>query len=311
MDLDAAADELYGLVPDRFTARRTELATEARSGGEADLAKEIGKLRRPTVVAWIVNALVRTHPGEIDRLLGLGDELRAAQRDLAGDAMRELSAQRRTVVADLVGLARSEAAGAGHRAGDGTLREVQATLDAALADRNAGAAVRSGRLITALSYSGFGEVDLSDAVAAPSARPRLSVVRSPAKEATAGKATAGKATAGKATAGKATAAKAAERAELTEARRVAERAELTEARRVADKRAREAETARAALDKATKRRDELAANVAHLDKQLERERHSLRSADTELRAAKQKHDAAHRAADRTAQRLRAAEKQNR
>ena len=296
MDLDAAADELYGLVPDRFTARRTELATEARSAGEADLAKEIGKLRRPTVVAWIVNALVRTHPGEIDRLLGLGDELRAAQRDLAGDAMRELSAQRRTVVADLVGLARSEAAGAGHRAGDGSLREVQATLDAALADRNAGAAVRSGRLITALSYSGFGEVDLSDAVAAPSARPRLSVVRSPAKEATAGKATAGKATAGKATAGKATAAKA------------AERAELTEARRVADKRAREAETARAALDKATKRRDELAANVAHLDKQLERERHSLRSADTELRAAKQKHDAAHRAADRTAQRLRAAEK---
>jgi hypothetical protein len=294
MDLDAAADELYGLVPDRFTARRTELATEARSAGEADLAKEIGKLRRPTVVAWIVNALVRTHPGEIDRLLGLGDELRAAQRDLAGDAMRELSAQRRTVVADLVGLARSEAAGAGHRAGDGTLREVQATLDAALADRNAGAAVRSGRLITALSYSGFGEVDLSDAVAAPSARPRLSVVRSPAKEATAGKATAGKATAGKATAAKA-----------------AERAELTEARRVADKRAREAETARAALDKATKRRDELAANVAHLDKQLERERHSLRSADTELRAAKQKHDAAHRAADRTAQRLRAAEKQNR
>ncbi|MDT4944039.1 MAG: hypothetical protein QOH14_772 [Pseudonocardiales bacterium] len=294
MDLDAAADELYGLVPDRFTARRTELATEARSAGEADLAKEIGKLRRPTVVAWIVNALVRTHPGEIDRLLGLGDELRAAQRDLAGDAMRELSAQRHTVVADLVGLARSEAAGAGHRAGDGTLREVQATLDAALADRNAGAAVRSGRLITALSYSGFGEVDLSDAVAAPSARPRLSVVRSPAKEATAGKATAGKATAGKATAAKA-----------------AERAELTEARRVADKRAREAETARAALDKATKRRDELAANVAHLDKQLERERHSLRSADTELRAAKQKHDAAHRAADRTAQRLRAAEKQNR
>ncbi|MDT4935084.1 MAG: hypothetical protein QOK11_2976 [Pseudonocardiales bacterium] len=294
MDLDAAADELYGLVPDRFTARRTELATEARSAGEADLAKEIGKLRRPTVVAWIVNALVRTHPGEIDRLLGLGDELRAAQRDLAGDAMRELSAQRRTVVADLVGLARSEAAGAGHRAGDGTLREVQATLDAALADRNAGAAVRSGRLITALSYSGFGEVDLSDAVAAPSARPRLSVVRSPAKEATAGKATAGKATAGKATAAKA-----------------AERAELTEARRVADKRAREAETARAALDKATKRRDELAANVAHLDKQLERERHSLRNADTELRAAKQKHDAAHRAADRTAQRLRAAEKQNR
>jgi hypothetical protein len=296
MDLDAAADELYGLVPERFTARRTELAAEARRAGETDLAKEIGTLRRPTVVAWIVNALVRTHPGEIDRLLGLGDELRAAQRNLAGDEMRELSSQRRAVVAELVGLARSEAAGAGHRAADDTLREVQATLDAALADQNAGAAVRSGRLTTALSYSGFGEVDLSDAVAAPSARPHLSVVRAPAKKASAeaaSKAPAKKAAADRATAGKA-----------------AERAELTEARRVADKRAREAETARAALDKATKRRDERAANVAHLDKQLERERHSLRSADTELRAAKQKYDAAQRAADRTAERVRAAEKQN-
>lgn len=291
MDLDAAADELYGLVPGRFTARRTELAAEARGAGDADLAKEIGKLRRPTVVAWIVNAFARTHPGEIDGLLELGDELRAAQRNLAGDAMRELSAKRRAVVAGLVELARSEAADAGHRSGDETLREVQATLEAALADRNAGAAVRSGRLTTALSYSGFGEVDLTDAVAARSARPRLSVVRAPAK--VPAKAPATKAAAERASAGQAAA-----------------RAELAEARRVADKRGREVETARAALDKATARRDELAANVAHLEKQLEHASQSLRTADSELRAARQKHDAAQRAAERTAQRLRAAEEQD-
>jgi hypothetical protein len=300
MDLDSAADELYGLVPERFTARRTELAAEARRAGDADLAKEIGKLRRPTVVAWIVNALARAHPGEIDGLLELGDELRAAQRNLAGDAMRELSAKRRAAIAELVGLARSEAADAGHRAGDDTLREVQVTLDAALADQNAGAAVRSGRLTTALSYSGFGEVDLTDALAAPSARPRLSVVRAPAKKGP---------TKAPAQAPDKAAAKAAT-AERATAGRAAARAELAEAKRVADKRGREAETARAALDKATARRDEVAANVAQLEKQLDRARQSLRTTDSDLRAARQNHDAAQRAADRTASRLRAAEKQD-
>jgi hypothetical protein len=300
MDLDSAADELYGLVPERFTARRTELAAEARRAGDADLAKEIAKLRRPTVVAWIVNALARAHPGEIDGLLELGDELRAAQRNLAGDAMRELSAKRRAAIAELVGLARSEAADAGHRAEDDTLREVQVTLDAALADQNAGAAVRSGRLTTALSYSGFGEVDLTDALAAPSARPRLSVVRAPAKKGP---------TKAPAQAPDKAAAKAAT-AERATAGRAAARAELAEARRVADKRGREAETARAALDKTTARRDEVAANVAQLEKQLDRARQSLRTTDSELRAARQNHDAAQRAADRTASRLRAAEKQD-
>ena len=48
-----------------------------------------------------------------------------------------------------------------------TMGEVRATLEAALADAGARAAVRSGRLTKALAYAGLGEVDLSAALALP------------------------------------------------------------------------------------------------------------------------------------------------
>lgn len=46
--LEEIADELYGLTPDRFVARRNELAKEARSEGDRKLAKAVSGLRRPT-----------------------------------------------------------------------------------------------------------------------------------------------------------------------------------------------------------------------------------------------------------------------
>jgi hypothetical protein len=48
---------------------------------------------------------------------------------------------------------------------------VEETLRAALADPAAANAVRSGRLTTSLRYAGFGELDVSDVVALPTARP--------------------------------------------------------------------------------------------------------------------------------------------
>ncbi len=45
--------------------------------------------------------------------------------------------------------------------------EVAATLEAGLSDPASADAVRSGRLVRALSYAGFGGVDLDGAVAAP------------------------------------------------------------------------------------------------------------------------------------------------
>jgi hypothetical protein len=171
MNLAEVADELYGLSPAEFTAARDAHAQEARAAGEREVSDAIRKLRRPTVSAWLVNQLVRSDADPVDQLLELGQELREAQQALDGDQIRDLSAQRGQLTQALVQEARRLAAAAGQPVSEANAREVEATFDAALADPAAADAVRSGRLTKALSYAGFGEVDIGDAVAVPSASP--------------------------------------------------------------------------------------------------------------------------------------------
>ncbi len=161
------ADELYSLSPAEFTAARDEQARRVRAAGQRDLSGEIKKLARPTASAWLVNQLARQAPDELARLFDVGLALQEAQRTLAGDRLRELSSKRRQVVADLLPLAAGLAADAGQPASAGVLGEVRATLEAALADPQAGDAVRSGHLTKALAYAGLGEVDLTAALALP------------------------------------------------------------------------------------------------------------------------------------------------
>jgi hypothetical protein len=170
-NLAQAADELYGLDPAEFRAARDERASQARAAGDAELGAAIRKLRRPTVSAWLVNWLVRETPDEVGRLLELGESLREAQQSLAGDRLRELSAQRRQLVRELTQEAKRLAAQARRPVSDTAEREVEATLEAALADPAAAAAVRSGRLTTGLVYAGMGGIDMADAVAVPAAPP--------------------------------------------------------------------------------------------------------------------------------------------
>src|SRR2546429_1916113 len=175
MNLEQVADELYALAPAAFTAARDEQAGQARASGDADLAGAIRKLRRPTVSAWLVNLLAREDGGQVDDLLELGQSLREAQRALDGDRLRDLSTQRRRLVAALTQEAQRLAAQAGQAVSAQVEREVQDTLEAALADQGMADAVRSGRLTKALSYAGLGEgIGISDAVAvwpSPAARP--------------------------------------------------------------------------------------------------------------------------------------------
>lgn len=165
MTLAEVADELYGLTPADFTAARDERARQVRAAGQRDEAAAIKKLARPTTSAWLVNQLTRTAQEHMARMYELGDELQEAQRTLAGDRLRELSVQRRQVINDLLPAASDLAARADQPASAAVLGEVRATLEAALADADARAAVRSGLLTKALAYAGLGEVDLSAALA--------------------------------------------------------------------------------------------------------------------------------------------------
>ena len=159
--LEAIAQELYGLPMSEFTAARDREAAAARQAGDRALAGELKKLRRPTSGAWLTNQLVRQRGDDVAALLHLGAALRDAQARLATGDLRRLSQQGQQLVTALGREARQLGRDAGQRVGEGAVREVEDTLHAALADPAASDAVRAGRLTSALSYAGFGSVDVS------------------------------------------------------------------------------------------------------------------------------------------------------
>jgi len=157
-DLDSVADKLYGMDPGDFVSARSECAAEARRAGNRELTAAIGRLRKPTVAAWMVNLLARERADEVAALLDLGDSLRAAQRRLSGSDIRALSAQRRRVVTALERAAADLADERGRHATESALREVGQTLNAALADPGVADEVRAGRLASIVEHSGFGDL---------------------------------------------------------------------------------------------------------------------------------------------------------
>jgi hypothetical protein len=160
------ADRLYALPPAEFTAARDDAAKAAKAAGDRAGATAIGKLRRPTVAAWLVNLLALRRPERLDELFDLGSALRQAQQGLRGPELRELAARRRTVVAALVREASDLAVAAGASRSALPATEVETTLAAALADEDLAHLVRAGRLLKSGQYDGFGEAR----------RPQLQVV---------------------------------------------------------------------------------------------------------------------------------------
>src|SRR4051812_4233450 len=144
-DFDPTADALYALSPRDFTAARDERAAELRKAGDRDGAAAIKALRKPTVTAWLANQLVRRHRDEVEPLLELGAALREATATLSGPELRQLSRQRNEVVAALVRQARRVAADAGQPVSEEASRGLSDTLNAALADADAGEALLAGR----------------------------------------------------------------------------------------------------------------------------------------------------------------------
>lgn len=156
MDLDRAIDDLYALPPEDFTAARDAQVAAARESGDGKSAAALRRVRRPSRSAWLANQLVRHRGEELDQLLDLGSALREAQNALAGDDLRRLSAQRRSVVSALARDARELADELGYPVNEAVVREVESTLDAALADHEVADQLRKGRLTAALQHSGFG-----------------------------------------------------------------------------------------------------------------------------------------------------------
>ncbi|MEU1210520.1 hypothetical protein [Nocardia sp. NPDC005825] len=161
MTLDQVVAELYGLPPAEFVAARTERVRQARDAGDKALAAAIGKLRRPTVAAWALNLLSREASDDVRALLEVGDALRDAQRRLSAEQLRALTTQRQKVVNAVTRKAAELAEGRGQRLTEPVLRDIGASLQAALADQSAADELRAGTLTAAATYEGFGPAPLT------------------------------------------------------------------------------------------------------------------------------------------------------
>ena len=169
----ADEDALYALPPDEFVAARDALARRLMDAGENDRAAALKKLRRPTVSAWAVNLGGRQAPELLEALTDLRGQLEKAQRQLLSGVrtteLAGLTRQRREQVDDLVEQAVAAAAEAG-RDVSGHRDEVRATFEAALADPEAAALVRAGRLEKPLpAPAGFGTLAGLTAIPPPGA----------------------------------------------------------------------------------------------------------------------------------------------
>lgn len=166
MTLSHLIDGLYDLHPTEFTAARN-----AAAHGSPD-HDAIMALVRPSAAAWLVNVLVRQRSADVTAALELGEQLRAAQAELDRDSLAELTKQRRALVAALAREGSEIAELQGHKVTPAVVESVAQTLQAAMADPDAAAAVATGRLVRALATVGL-SVDLDGAVAgdaAPRAR---------------------------------------------------------------------------------------------------------------------------------------------
>ncbi|MDT0116948.1 transposase [Microbacterium sp. PRF11] len=233
--LDEVAAELLSLPPARFTAARAERAAAA-----GPLGRRIAKLRKPTVAAWAVNLLVRD--GQLGEAVELSRALHEAQDDLDAAELGRLGRQRRQLVATLARRAAELAADAGTPLSPAMKDAVEKTVNAAVVDETAAAAVLTGRLVSAIDLADRDADGLSaavagsvpDAVPAPAARDDLAARR---------------------------ARKAAERA-VREAERA--RADAERERAAADRRL---DTARERADRVHERVDELRTELAKIEKE--------------------------------------------
>ncbi|MFF7263983.1 hypothetical protein ACFZCL_27440 [Streptomyces sp. NPDC008159] len=181
-DVETVLDELYVTPPSDFVGRREVRAAAARTSGRGDDARAIRGARRPTLAAWAANLLLRSRPEESRQFLELGESLREAYRTLDPGGLKELSDQRRRVVAALSREAAGLARTAGQPLSGSVLQEVESTLRAVLADADAARRWSGGRLETALAPPSTFSSGTEPAAAAPTTekRPAPTTAKRPA-----------------------------------------------------------------------------------------------------------------------------------
>ena len=273
MDLRDVAGELYAAAPGDFIAKRNAAAADA----DRPTAQQIKALRKPSAAASAINALVRDEPDLVGDVLDIGARMRDAFASRDRAEIRSLTQERQRLL---------QRATEGLDLSPAVQREVEETLQAAVIDPAAAAAVRSGMLVRALESTGLEQVDVSEAVALPVEiedfpAPTPGRRRKAAEEAAAQRAESSDADAAAATGEEPSA----EPAESPSERRERER-RVRAAEKALERARGDAESVDDELDETVDRRGDLEAERERLQRRLQRTMDDLtetRSAERELR----------------------------
>jgi hypothetical protein len=147
-------DELYAAPLEGFIKARDALAKSIAESGDADGAKAVRSLRKPSLAAWAINQLARRRAKLIADLLEATDELEAAQR--SGNDIRSPGRRRNEAITQAVAAAAEILVEGGHAAAATTLEKVRQSLYSAPLNGDDRAALAAGTLSRETEPSGFG-----------------------------------------------------------------------------------------------------------------------------------------------------------
>jgi hypothetical protein len=177
--LDEALDHLYGVDPDAFVAERKRLARGLKDEGDAAAADAVARTRKPTVAAWALNQLARTHRRDVDLLLDAGHRLRQAQEGVVGGADRAAFEQAQKTQREALQRLTQQASELLGGASSQALSQISSTLRTAAVSEEGRELLARGRFTTPLEAEGF---DVFGALPPPPSRARKQAQKKTAEE---------------------------------------------------------------------------------------------------------------------------------
>ena len=149
-----SSNPLREVPPDQFVQARNALARQLRERGDAEGARRVAALRRPSAVLFIVNQLGTRAPEAVEDLIESTRRAGRAQvQGASGDELREAMRKQKDAAQRVLAEAQQSAADAGLALTLEQQRRIQETLQTAASAQPE--ALREGSLEHELSPAGF------------------------------------------------------------------------------------------------------------------------------------------------------------
>lgn len=153
MNLPKAAEPLFELEPEEFTAERDRIAKELKRQGEDEASGRVKALKRPSVTAYALNLVSRRHPDLVKALLEADEQLRTAK---SRTDMDQAKASRQKAISAISAKAASLLAGQDRPVTAQVKERLTETLLAVATDDETRERLGSGHLLKEAEAGGFG-----------------------------------------------------------------------------------------------------------------------------------------------------------